>query len=74
MSLLGGLTFVNENYRGDDAGPGGRRESSGEGLVGLSLDKFQAGRLRFTGKTSVFPTSWNAAGFALLRAPECGCR
>jgi hypothetical protein len=56
LSLLGGMTFVNESYRGGDVEHPGRRESTGEALIGLSLDKLQVGRLRFTGKTSVYPS------------------
>lgn len=56
LSLLGGMTFVNESYRGGDVEHPGRRESTGEALIGLSLDKLQVGRLRFTGKSSVYPS------------------
>ena len=55
LSLLGGLTFVNENYRGGETEHPDSRGSTGEALAGLSLDKLQLGRLRFTGKASVFP-------------------
>ena len=56
LSLLGGMTFVNEAYRGGDVDHSGRHESTGEALIGFSLDKLQFGRLRFTGKTSVYPS------------------
>jgi hypothetical protein len=59
VSLLGGMTFINENYR-EHAEQSGRRESTGEALVGVSLDKLQVGRLRFTGKTSVYPSVLDA--------------
>ena len=56
LSLLGGLTFVNESYSGGDAAHPGHPESTGEALAGLSLDRLQWGRLRFTGKMSIFPS------------------
>ena len=74
LSLLGGMTFVNESYRGGDIEHPGRRESTGEALIGLSLDKLQVGRLRFTGKTSCTPASSIQVGFGSSRAPACACR
>jgi putative salt-induced outer membrane protein YdiY len=53
LSLLTGSTFVNEQFR---QGPAGSSEdgSSGEALLGLSLDKAALGRITFTSKLSAF--------------------
>ncbi len=55
LSLLGGMTFINEKYRENVEQPG-RRQSTGEALIGVSLDRLQVGRLRFSGKTAVYPS------------------
>jgi nitrate/nitrite transporter NarK len=56
LSLLGGMTFINENYRRVDVDHPGWRESTGEALIGLSLDKLQVGRLRFIRKACLYPS------------------
>jgi Protein of unknown function, DUF481 len=55
LSLLGGMTFINEMYHKDVEQPG-RRQSTGEALIGVSLDRLQVGRARFSGKTAVYPS------------------
>ena len=55
LSLLGGMTFINEKYHKNVEQPG-RRQSTGEALIGVSLDRLQVGRLRFSGKTAVYPS------------------
>ena len=58
FSVLGGITFIDESYQGKDAaGSGsGRREPSGEAVIGFSVDRLEFGRLRFFSKTSVYPS------------------
>jgi putative salt-induced outer membrane protein YdiY len=56
LSLLGGLTFTNENYRGDEEARTGRHASTGEALLGISLERLQWGRLRFIGRSSFYPS------------------
>lgn len=56
ISLLGGMTFVDESYRKGDVEQLGRREPSGEVLTRLSVDKLEFGRLHFIGKTSIYPS------------------
>jgi len=55
LSLLGGMTFINEKHHNNVEQPG-RRQSTGEALIGVSLDRLQVGRLRFSGKTAVYPS------------------
>lgn len=56
LSVLGGMTFVDESYHGSDVEHSRRRDPSGEMLIGLSVDKLEFGRLHFVGKTSVYPS------------------
>lgn len=56
LSVLGGMTYIDEKYHRTDVDHPGHREQSGEALIGLSLDKLEFGRVRFTGKTSVYPS------------------
>ena len=75
LSLLGGMTLVNESYRHGDEEHPERRESTGESLVGLSMDRFQLGRLRLTGKLSIFPSACSTpAGSVLSPPPVSACR
>ena len=55
VSVLGGLTYVHEDYRKGDGDNAARYQSTGEALAGLALDRLQLGRIRFTGKASVYP-------------------
>jgi putative salt-induced outer membrane protein YdiY len=54
LSLLGGLTFTHENYRGDEEGHPGRGGSTGEALLGISLERFEWRHLRFIGRSSLY--------------------
>jgi hypothetical protein len=56
LSVLGGMTFIDESYQQRDVAGSGHRETSGEALIGLSLDKLEIGRLHFSSKTSVYPS------------------
>jgi putative salt-induced outer membrane protein YdiY len=54
LSLLGGLTFTDENYRvGEEVHPG-RGGSTGEVLLGISLERFEWRHLRFISKSSFY--------------------
>jgi hypothetical protein len=56
FSRLGGMNFIDESYHRKEVADSTRREPSGEALIGFSLDKREFGRLRFTSKTSVYPS------------------
>lgn len=56
ISVLGGMNFIAESYHKNDAGDSARRQPSGEALIGFSVDRLEFGRLRFTSKTSVYPS------------------
>ena len=54
FSLLGGFTFTKEDYRPDKEVRTVRNGSTGEALLGISLERLQWGRLRFIGKSTVY--------------------
>lgn len=77
LSLLGGATFVNEDFRRrgpEQAAPGG---SSGESLIGYSLERSLLGRAVLTSKTSAFRNFFGPARYRItfdggLRVPLAG--
>jgi putative salt-induced outer membrane protein YdiY len=57
LSLLGGFNYVNENFRRSEAAEqAGQYGSTGEGLVGLDLEKAGLGRVQFSSKLSLHPS------------------
>ncbi len=77
LSLLGGATFVNEDFRRrgpEQTAPGG---SSGESLIGYSLERSLLGRAVLTSKTSAFRNFFGPARYRItfdggLRVPLAG--
>lgn len=77
LSLLGGATFVNEDFRRrspEQAAAGG---SSGESLIGYSLERSLIGRAVLTSKTSAFRNFFGPARYRItfdggLRVPLAG--
>jgi len=70
LSLLGGFTYTNEEFRG-------LRNSSGEALAGLDSEKTLASRVRLISKLSVYPDFFNGNRYRLvfdggLRVPIVG--
>ncbi|MEX2264224.1 MAG: DUF481 domain-containing protein [Bryobacteraceae bacterium] len=55
LSLLGGFTYVNEQFRAQESLDREPRVSSGEGLFGLDLETLSLGPLRLITKATVYP-------------------
>ena len=54
LSLIGGLTFTDEHHRASEEVQPRRAESSGEALLGISLERLEWRHLRFIGKSSLY--------------------
>lgn len=77
LSLLGGATFVNEDFRRRSPQEPARGGSSGESLVGYSLERALVGRAVLTSKTSAFRNFFGPARYRVtfdggLRVPVAG--
>lgn len=54
LSLIGGFTFTEERYRAGEEINSGRAGSTGEALLGISLERLEWRHLRFIGKSSLY--------------------
>ncbi|MCS6952317.1 MAG: DUF481 domain-containing protein [Bryobacteraceae bacterium] len=77
LSLLGGATFVNEDFRRRAPEELARGGSSGESLVGYSLERAVVGRAVLTSKASAFRNFFGPARYRItfdsgLRVPVAG--